>query len=93
MQQAATELGEDLATDIVLALEELDGTALTHLGHVLRLTTSSFNALVTEESKRIVSKSWENKSELMSMLNREYASYLGSLFKEDVETTFSNLFD
>ena len=36
LQQAATELGENLTTDKVLALEELDGPVLTHLGNALR---------------------------------------------------------
>ena len=40
-----------LATDLVLALGELDGPASTCLGHSLRLMVSSFNSL-SEEEKR-----------------------------------------
>ena len=64
--------GEDLAADIVLALEELDGPASTRLGHALRPAASSFNSLSEKQRKEAVSKSWGNKSELMEMLNREY---------------------
>ena len=42
LQQAAMELGEDFAADIIPAPEELDGPASTRLGHALRLAASSF---------------------------------------------------
>ena len=79
--QAGTEAGEDVTTDIVLALEELDSPASTHLGHALRLTASSFNSLSEKRRKEAVSKSWENKSELVDMLNREYSPCVGSCSK------------
>ena len=50
LQQAAMELGEDLAADTVLALE-LDGSASTRLGHVLRLAANSFNSLLEKHRK------------------------------------------
>ena len=40
LQQAATELGEDLVSDIVLTLRELDVPASTHFGHALGLMSS-----------------------------------------------------
>ena len=69
-QWAATELGEDLTTDIVLNFKELDSSASTRLGHALR--ASSFNSLSEKCRKEAVLKSWGNKSELVEMLNREY---------------------
>ena len=51
-QQAATELGEDLTTDNVLDLEELDGPVPTRLGHALRLAASSFKPPIGETQKR-----------------------------------------
>ena len=45
LQQAATELREELAADIILTLKELDGPASTQFGHVLGLAPSSFNFL------------------------------------------------
>ena len=62
LQQAATELGEDLATDIVLALKELHGPTSTRLGQSLRLTGSSFNYLLEKHRKEAVSKSLGNRS-------------------------------
>ena len=90
LQQAAMELGDDLTTDIILTLKELDGPASTRLGHALRLAASSFNSLLKKYRKEAVSKSRGIKSELVEMLNREYPPSLGSLFKGDVESTVSN---
>ena len=90
LHQAATELGENLATDNVIALKELDGPASTRLGHALRLAASSFNSLLEKCRKEAVSKSWGNKSEFVEMFNREYPPCLGSLFKGNVESTVSN---
>ena len=50
LQQAATELGKDIITDIVLALEEFDGPASTHLSYALRLCYF-FQLLIREEKK------------------------------------------
>ena len=72
LQQAATELGEDLATDIILNLEELDGPASSRLDYTLRLPASSFNSLSEKQRQEAVSKSWGNKSKLVEMLNKEY---------------------
>ena len=86
LQQAATEQGDNHATDIVLALEELDGPASTCLGHALRLVVSSPNSLLEKRRKEAVSKSWCNKSELVDMSNRDYLPCLGSLSKGVVES-------
>ena len=83
LQQAATELGKDLTMDIILALEELDSPASTHLGHALRLVASSFNSLSEKRRMRQYEKLWGNKTELVHMLNRDYPSC--SLFKGDVK--------
>ena len=56
LQQAATELGEDLTTDIVLTLKELDGPASTRLGHALRSAASLFNSLSDKCMKEAVSR-------------------------------------
>ena len=56
LQQAATEMREDHSTDIVLALEELDGPASTCLGYALRLMASSFNSLLEKRRKEAVWK-------------------------------------
>ena len=89
LQHTATELGEDLATGIVLGLKELDGPASTRMGHALRLEASSFNSLSEKCRKEAVSKSWGNKSKLVEMLNNEYLPCLGSLFKGDVESVIT----
>ena len=60
LQQAATELGEDLTMDIVLPLEDLDGPASTCLMHELTLMDSSFNSLSEKGRKEAVSKLWGN---------------------------------
>ena len=90
LQHAATELGENLTKDTVLAVDELDGPILTCLGHALRLIASSFNSLSEKRRKEEVLKSWGIKRELVDMLNREYPPCLGSLFKGNVESTVSN---
>ena len=53
LQQAALEPGEDLAADIILALEELDDPASTKLSHALRLAASSFNFLSEKHGRRL----------------------------------------
>ena len=93
LQQAATELGEDLTADTVLTLEEEDGPASTQMGHALRLTASTFNSLSEKQRKEAVSMLWGNKATLVEKLNREYPPCLGSLFKGDVENAMSNSFD
>ena len=74
LQQAATELGKDLTTDIILVIKELDGPVTTRLGHALRLAASSFNSLPKKCRKEAVLKLWDNKSELVEMLNRELST-------------------
>ena len=71
LQQAATELGEDLTADIILTLKELDRPVSTRLDHAFRSGASSFNSLSEKCRKEAVSKSWGNKIELMEMSNRE----------------------
>ena len=90
LQQAVTDLGEDLTTDIILTLEELDSPALTCLDDALILAASSFNSLSEEHRKEAVLKSWGNKHELEEMLTREYPPCLDSLFKDNVEIAVSN---
>ena len=67
------ELEEDLATDIILTLEELDDPAWTRLGHTLTLPASSFNSLSEKRREEAVPKSWGKKSKLVEILNREYS--------------------
>ena len=64
--------------DIVLALD------------TLRLAAASFKSLSEKRRKQAVSKSCENGSKLIDMLNREYPPCLHYLFKGDVESTVSN---
>ena len=90
LQPAATELGEDLTVDIVLALKELDGPASTRLGCALRLPASPFNSLSEKCRKEAVSKSWGNKSE---HVEQRVPPCLGSLFKGNFESAFINFFD
>ena len=52
LQQAATELGENLTMNRVLTLEELDGPASTLLDHAIRLAASSFNSLFEQRRKK-----------------------------------------
>ena len=46
LEQTATKVAGDLATDIVLTLKALNGTASTRLVHALRLATSSLDSLL-----------------------------------------------
>ena len=68
------ELGEELAVDLVLALDELDGPTLTHLGQMLSLTASSCNPLSGKRRREEMSKLWGNKCKLVDMLNKVYPS-------------------
>ena len=79
--KAATELGEDFAMDIGLAVEELDNPVSTYLGHVLRLKTNYCNSLLEKRRKKELSKLRGNKTKPVDTLNREYPPCLGSLFK------------
>ena len=54
LKKVAKEYGEDLATDIIITLEELDSPAFTCLGHAPKLTDSSFNSLSEKRRKKTV---------------------------------------
>ena len=80
--------------DLVLALEKLDGLALTHPGHVLRLAASPLPQYWREEDgSSIQSCIKPGRCELADVFNREYPTYLGSVIKGDVESVVSNFFD
>ena len=48
LQQAAIDLGQEMATEVVLVIQEMDGVASTQLGHALHLADISFNSLSKE---------------------------------------------
>ena len=56
VQQATTELRDDLTMDLVLALQKLDSQASTCIGHELRFVFSSFNSLSEKMRNEAVSK-------------------------------------
>ena len=66
LQQAAMELGEELAAEMVLYLKKLVRPVLTHLGHMLRLAASSYSSLSDKRRKKVVVTSWGNKSEWLT---------------------------
>ena len=43
LHHAATDLGQEMASEVTLAIEELGGAASTQLGHAMCLAVSSFN--------------------------------------------------
>ena len=92
-QQAATELGEELTTDIVLALYELDGPASAWLGDALRLAATSVNSLLEKWREEVVPKLWDNRNEQVEMLNREYPHVRLPVQRRDVESAVSNFFN
>ena len=92
LQQAATNLASDFTSEIVLAIEDLDGMASTRLGHALHLAASSFNSLSEKRRKRVVNTSWGFTEELVCMLNKVYTPCLGAPFKGNVERTMSAFF-
>ena len=51
LQQATTKLGEELVADVVWAIKELGGPALTHLGYMPRFVASCYNCLGQEEER------------------------------------------
>ena len=79
--------------DMFLTLKELDSSAPMQLDHALSLVASSFNSLSEKQRRQAVSKSLRNKSKLVEILNRDYPTCLGSLFKGGVESAVSNVFD
>ena len=93
LQQAVTDLGQDLAIDVIPAIKELDGVASTCLGHILHLAASSFKSLSVKRRKEKVNKSWGSINGLMGMLKKNYPFCLGTLFKGNVESIVSTYFD
>ena len=87
LQHAGTNLGQNLASKVILGMEELDVAASTNLGHALCLAVSSFNILseVKGGSKQIMGF----MNELVGMLNKDYPSCLGELYKGNRESAVS----
>ena len=52
----ATDLEEELVYEVIMVIEELDGTASTHLGHALHLVASSFNSLFGKRRNEAINR-------------------------------------
>ena len=63
--------GGKIATGVVLATEEMERPASTHLDCTLRPTTTSYISISEKRRKEVVSKSWDKKNELVDVLNGE----------------------
>ena len=68
----------------MLLIDEVDGAALTQLGHALHLATSFVNSLTKKKRKEAVNIPWGSTNELVSMLDKDYPSHLEALFKGKV---------
>ena len=73
LQQAATDLRQEMATEVVLAIEELDGAASTCFEHALHLAATLSNSVSKKRRKDAVKKAWDSTSELVGMLNEDFS--------------------
>ena len=79
IQQVATDLSQDLSTEIVLAKEELNGAASTWLWYTLCKEASSFNSLSDKTRRAMFTNSWGSSSELVGMPNKDYPHPTGEV--------------
>ena len=62
LQQPAMDLGPEIASEVILAIEVLDVVTSNRLGHALYLVASSFSSLSEKKRKEAVNRSlWLNK--------------------------------
>ena len=70
-----------MASEVILVIKGLHSVASTRLGYALCLAASLFNSLSERRRKEVVNRSWVSMNGLMGILNKDYPSYLGVLFK------------
>ena len=66
------DLGLEMASEVILVIEELNGAASTRLGEALHIAANSFISLSEREKKEAVNRSWGSANKLVVMLNKDY---------------------
>ena len=56
VQQVSMDLGPEMASEMILAIKELDGVASSRLGHTFHLVASSFHHLSEKRRKGAVNR-------------------------------------
>ena len=92
LQHTATNLGQELALELIMDIEDLDGAASTQLGHALCHEVSFFNS-PKKRRKEAINRSGDATNELVGMLSKGYPPCLGALFKGNIESALSGYFD